>query len=119
MVRKRCATLINERTDDIDDAVANFAGLPFLLEREEEIWTPLFVVCEVFSPDRRTELERAAADICAAKRAEPKTVSSHQAKASANALRDGERLVRDLLDICGDQNGIRTSEAGRAKRCDG
>jgi hypothetical protein len=62
---KRCAALMQDRTDDIDDAIANFAGLPFLLEREEEIWTPLFVMCEVVCSERRKELEQAAADLCA------------------------------------------------------
>ena len=87
--------------------------IPFVLDREEEIWTPLFVMCEVFCRSRRTELERAAADICAAKRAEPKRASVRAAKQQADALRDGERLLRDLMAICGAAVGVRTSEALR------
>lgn len=112
-LQKRCTQLVVESGDAIDDAFANFDGLPFLLEREEEIWTPLFVMCEVFCRSRRTELERAAADICAAKRAEPKRVSARAAKQQADALRDGERLLRDLIVICGTAVGVRTNEALR------
>jgi hypothetical protein len=108
-----CSALVRDRADEIDDAIANLAGLPFLMEREEEIWTPLFVMCDVFCPGRRKELERAAADICALKRAEPQPVSARRAKATADAHRDGERLLLELLELCGGDDGIRTGDALR------
>jgi len=110
-INEQCVALMHERTDDIDEAIANFAGLDFLEGREDEIWTPVFVMCDLFCPERRIELERAAADICAAKRAEPKNVSAAEAKRRSDNVRDGERLVRDLLVLCGDESGIRTGEA--------
>jgi len=85
--------------------------LDFVEGREDEIWTPVFVMGDLFCPERRPELERAAADICAAKRAEPKKVSATEAKRRSDNVRDGERLVRDLLVLCGDEPGIRTGEA--------
>jgi hypothetical protein len=112
-LQKRCAELIVECADNIEDAFADFQGLPFLLEREEEIWTPLFVMCDVFCPDRRAELEFAAADICAEKRAEPKRVSAREGKRQAQALSDGERLLHDLLAITGSAVGVRTNAALR------
>ncbi|MGD0773549.1 MAG: DUF3631 domain-containing protein [Candidatus Solibacter sp.] len=112
-LQKRCKELMLECADDIEDAFASFEGLPFLLEREEEIWTPLFVMCDVFCPERRAELERAAADICAEKRAEPKRVSAREGKQQAQALRDGERLLVELLEITGSAVGVRTNAALR------
>jgi hypothetical protein len=109
-LRKICAEAVTHHSDDIDDAFANFAGLPFLLDREEEIWTPIFVLADVFCRHRRAELERAAADICATKRAEPKQVSTREGKQRADALRDGERLRHDLLALCGSEAGVRTGE---------
>ena len=101
-----------ERTDDIDDAIANFAGLDFLEGREDEIWTPVFVMCDLFCPERRPELERAAADICAAKRAEPKKVSAAEAK------RESEMCVAMESGWCGIcWRSVATSlESAQAKR---
>jgi hypothetical protein len=110
---KRCTSLVSERMDDIEDAIANFEGLHFLGEREDEIFSPVFIMCDLFCPERRAELERAAADICGGKRAEPKKISSRAGKVSADAVRDGERAMRDLLMLCDRENGIRTNEALR------
>jgi hypothetical protein len=112
-IQKRCAALTLERADDIEDSLANFVGLPFLQEREEEIWTVPFVMCETFCADRRAELEGAAADICAAKRATPAKVNATQANQQAHALRDGETLLRDMLAVCGPV-AIRTIDAKKA-----
>lgn len=112
-LQKRCAGFVVEYADTIEDAFANFQRLPFLSEREEEIWTPLFVMCDAFCPERRAELERSAADICAEKRSEPKRVSAREGKQHAQALRDGERLLSDLLEITGSAVGVRTNAALR------
>jgi hypothetical protein len=115
-IQRRCAQLMVECADNIEDAFANFEGLPFLVDREEEIWSPLFVMCDVFCPTRRAELEQTAADVCAAKRAEPKRASPREGKRLADAQRDGERLLRDLLMITGTAVGVRTGEALRRLR---
>ena len=114
-LQKRCVEAIAANEDLIEDALANMSGLSFLLEREEEIWEPLFVMCDVFCPDRRLELEQSAADICAARRSEPKRIPTAEAKQLSNALRDGERLLHDMLSII-DSAGMRTSEALRKLR---
>jgi hypothetical protein len=110
-LRQRCKALIEARTDDIDDTILNFPGLPFLRGREVEIWTPIFLMCDLFAPHRRRELEVAAADLCAAKRAPVRRVPVAEAMLSAYARRDGERLLHDLLSVCGDERGVRTGEA--------
>lgn len=112
-LQRQCASLMVEYADNIDDAFANLEGLHFLSEREEEVWTPLFVMCEIFCPERRSELECSAADICAEKRADPKRVSAREGKQQAQALRDGERLLGDLCTIIGSAVGVRTNAALR------
>jgi Protein of unknown function (DUF3631) len=52
------------RTDGL-----SFKGVEFLTDREEEIWTPLFVLCRYFAPTRELELRRIAADMAAEKTA--------------------------------------------------
>lgn len=116
-IQKRCTGLMVEYADAVEDTFGSFDGLPFLSDgREEEIWTPLFVMCEVFCPERRAELERSAADISAEKRAELKRVSAREGKQQAQAQRDGERLLGDLLQIAGSSVGVRTSAALRQLR---
>ncbi|MCC6363153.1 MAG: DUF3631 domain-containing protein [Bryobacterales bacterium] len=113
-IQKRCAEVVEQFSDEIDDVYAGIgdsAALHFLDPREEEIWTPLFVMGEVFCPERRTELEIAAADICAEKRAEPKRVAAREGKRLAQAASDGERLVTELLEITGPAVGVRTNDA--------
>jgi hypothetical protein len=57
-------------------------------------------------------LAGAAADICAQKRAEPvKASAAKDEKAKADAMRDEDRLLRDVILLCGDQNAIPTKEA--------
>jgi hypothetical protein len=106
-----CRYMTAAMSDKIDDAIANFNGLPFLGEREDEIFSAVFIMCDVFCPDRRPELERAASDICGGKRAEPRKVAARDAKKRADAMRDGERLIKDLLMLCGTSIGIRTGDA--------
>ena len=110
-IKMQASALVEKRKEDINDAIANFRRPDFLTGREIEIWKPLLVMCDLFCPKRRAELEQTAADICAAKRAEPKKVSPAEAKKKADLRIDGERLVRDLLMLCGDARGIRTRDA--------
>ena len=112
-ITKCCALLLEEHGEEIDNAISNFHGLPGFVGREEEIWMPIFIICELFWPSRRIELERAAADICAQKRAVPRKVSATAAKMAADAIRDSERLMHDLMTLRGPEVGIRTNDALR------
>src|SRR5689334_19882647 len=92
-LQQRCSDLVTVYADAISEAVANFSGIDFLDGREAEIWTPLFVLCELFCGERRHELERAAADLRAVKRRPPKTISAAEANRIADGRRDGERAI--------------------------
>jgi hypothetical protein len=45
------------------------------------------------------------------KRAEPKKIDARKAKREADARRDGKLAVRNLLELCGAENGIWTRDA--------
>ena len=75
-------------------------GLPFLPDRDAEIWQPLFAICEVFAPDRVLALQRVAVDM-----ATEKTVEGRRHSELGGSERDaedteyGRRLLRDLLAV--------------------
>lgn len=73
--------------------------LPFLMDRDEEIWLPLFAVCEAFAPERVPELRRIAVDL-----ATEKTQDARRYSALADAeekARDDEYARRLLSDLAG------------------
>jgi Protein of unknown function (DUF3631) len=114
---ERLRTVLANRADDIRSAYADFAGLPFLGERDEEIWTPLFVLCRVLCPERVPELVRAAADLCGAKSAPRRKYSDLSTmEDQVEDAEYGERLVADMLTVLGDRQAITTSDAIKALR---
>jgi Protein of unknown function (DUF3631) len=67
---------LRKEIQDLSDAIpaitesyVGFKGAEFLTDREEEIWTPLFVLCRYFAPTRELELQKIAADMAAEKTA--------------------------------------------------
>jgi hypothetical protein len=111
-LRERLSAALSSQVEEIDAAVRGFEGLPFLFDRDEEIWTPLFVLCRLLCPDRIDELERAAADISAAKTAKLKKYSElAQEEENAQELEYGERLLHDMVSLLGARDQITTQEA--------
>lgn len=84
----------------------------FLDGREAEIWTPLFALCATWCPERLDELTRAAVDLAASKTAEARKYTEI-AKAEDKTQNDayGERLLRDLADVFGNDTALSTDEA--------
>ena len=111
-LRDIISTTISSKAEEITEAARKFDGLPFLMDRDEEIWTPLFVLCRLICPDRIDELTRAAADISAAKTAKAKrylelTGEEDRAEEDEYAV----RLLKDMLLVVGDQKQITTHHA--------
>jgi hypothetical protein len=103
---------VSLKAEEITDAVRKFEGLSFLTDRDEEIWSPLFILCRLICPDRIDELTRAAADISAAKTARARRYS--ELGDQEDKMQDEEyavRLLRDMLYVIGDQKQITTQEA--------
>lgn len=102
---------IRERRIDIDSTYETFKGLQFFGEREEEIWTPLFVLCEVLCPERKAELIRAAADMAAEKSAEPRPYSTLRDEGKKlEDHRHAMRLLRDILSVMDQRDRIKSAE---------
>lgn len=96
-LRERLNAALSSKTEKIAQAAGGFKGLSFLTDRDEEIWTPLFVLCRLLCPDRIDELERAAADISAAKTARArKYLELGQDEDDAQEQEYAVRLLRDM-----------------------
>lgn len=84
----------------IEDEYRTFLGLPFLQPRDEEIWTPLFVLCRILCPMRITELTRCAVDMSTEKTQE---IVSYRQSATAEEHAESEmyaqQLIRNILQI--------------------
>lgn len=86
--------------EDVKDGYKSFSGLPFLMPRDEEIWTPLFVLCELLCPKRIGELTKAAVDMSTEKTQE---IVSYRASATAEEHVESEMyalmLLRNVLEV--------------------
>lgn len=111
-LREGLSAALSSEVEEIAAAVREFEGLPFLFDRDEEIWTPLFILCRLLCPDRICELERAAADISAAKTARArKYLELGQQEDDAQEQEYAVRLLRDMVVIMADREQITTQEA--------
>lgn len=89
-------------------------GLPFMSDRDQEIWFPLFAICEVLAPDMVDELKRIAVDMATEKTApRRKAVDLLKGGAEEDAIdiEFSERLLRDMLTVCNGQDVLYTQDA--------
>jgi len=112
-LRETINAAVSSKAEEITEALRSFEGLRWLVnDRDEEIWTPLFVLCRLLCPDRLPELGRAAADISAAKTAKPKKLSElGEEEERVQEEEYSVRLLRDMLHVIDDQKQITTQEA--------
>jgi hypothetical protein len=111
-LREKINATVSSKAEEITVALRTFEGLSFLTDRDEELWSPLFVLCRLICPDRIDELTRAAADISAAKTAKAKRYS--ELGEEEDKVQEEEyavRLLRDMVHVIGDQKQITTQEA--------
>lgn len=111
-LREMINATVSLKAEEINDAVRKFEGLSFLTDRDEEIWSPLFILCRLICPDRIDELTRAAADISAAKTAKARRFS--ELGEEEDRVQEEEYavwLLHDMLRVIGDQKQITTQEA--------
>lgn len=85
------------------------AGLDFLFDRDEEIWSPLFAIARVLCPERVAELRRIAVDFATEKTQEAR---DHKALHNLEKLTENdeyaERLLRDMALVFKADHGERT-----------
>lgn len=107
IVKARGAELRDTITSELEphlqtiaQAYMDFKGIEFLTDRDEEIWSPLFVLANILCPERLPELSRIAVDM-----ATEKTIAKRHyvnMAESEDAAQDDEyklRLLSDLLAI--------------------
>lgn len=99
-LRAEMGEIATERAEEIKQAYREFSGLPFLPDRDEEIWTPLFSICKVFCPERIEELTRCAVDMSTEKTSAPISYRESRA-AEENAEREQYALIllRNIMEI--------------------
>jgi Protein of unknown function (DUF3631) len=86
--------------------------LPWLQDREEEIWQSLFAICRILAPAEVPELERISADLAIDKTADrTKYRESGDAEDAAELSEYGRRLASDLLAVLGERDAIHTRVA--------
>jgi hypothetical protein len=69
MLRERMHQAVIEHQADIETAYGSMDTLSFLNDRDEELWSALFALAQVFCPNRIQELTKAAVDIATEKTA--------------------------------------------------
>jgi hypothetical protein len=47
VLRERLSAALNSKAEEIAAAVREFEGLPFLFDPDEEIWSPLCILCRL------------------------------------------------------------------------
>lgn len=86
--------------------------IPFLSDREEEIWLPLFAICSALFPDRLRDLQRVCSDISAMKTADSQAYKELDAHESQGELFEyAEKAVCDLFRVMSGRKVISSSEA--------
>jgi hypothetical protein len=97
-------------------AYSDFEGLDFLTDRDEELWTPLFVIASLLCPERIAELKRIAVDMATEKTQDARRyVNMQEAEGAALDDQYAKRLIRDLL-TCFNGSHPNLSSAEAVKR---
>jgi len=105
--------------DAVADAYADFKGIEFLTDRDEEIWTPLFLLCKHFAPGRMVELSRIATDMSAEKTQESTRYVTLLGKGEEEKEQDdyhAKLLLRDLATVINGAKALATADAIAALR---
>lgn len=111
VLRDRIAEWIEENHSALIDSFVKFQGIDFLTDRDEEIWTPLFVICQMIAPEKLAELQRLAVDIATEKTQDSRRYTELENQESKIA--DDEyatRLLRDVCEIVDGKKYLPTSE---------
>lgn len=100
--------LADEHSQQITEAYRTHGGLSFLPDRDEEIWTPLFAVAQVFVPERVEALKSLAVDMATEKTAPARRYT--QLMQDEDAMLEeqySKRLLEDILLVMEPESGTR------------
>jgi hypothetical protein len=90
----------------IMEAFMSHKGISFLTDRDEELWTPLFVIASIVCPERMEELSRHAVDISTEKTQESRRYVNLQGE--EKKAEDDEYARRLLVDVAAALHGHRS-----------
>lgn len=91
---------VTDHTGAIQHAFQTHKGLPFLMDRDEEIWTSIFCLAEVFCKDRLRELQASAVDMATEKTADARRyVDLKEAETAAMEDEYAKRLLTDMFSL--------------------
>ena len=111
-IREEIAAVLEAHKSEIINAYMNFKGLDFLTDRDEEVWSGLFVIASILTPGRVTELTRAAVDIATEKTALKRSYKDLEgAEQKAEEEEYSVRLLRDLYTVINGDKAITTADA--------
>lgn len=97
VLRRAIERTVKAHAGVLEASYVQFPGLPFLMGRDEEIWTSLFAIATVFCPSRLAELRSIAADLSTEKTAEARRYIQLEKQSSADVDSEySERLLKDL-----------------------
>lgn len=69
-IRRTMASWTDSNQDAIHQTYSSMNDLPFLADREADLWMPVFAVCAVAAPERVAELRKCALALCGDKAAD-------------------------------------------------
>lgn len=98
-IRDEIQAVIDSRSSQIVSTFMDFKGIEFLTDRDEEIWSPIFVLASVLCPERMKELERIAVDMATEKTAPQRRYTQLLRDESEGAAMDDEYSYRLLSDL--------------------
>lgn len=101
-LRAELERVANAKREAVAEIYTHHKGLSFLTDRDEEIWLPLFALCEVLAPSRVEDLKRIAVDMATEKTAAARRYTKLQADGAelqAEVEEYGRRLVQDCAKV--------------------
>lgn len=113
-IREEIAEMIADNRSALINAFMEYKGIGFLTDRDEEIWTPLFVVANVLlSAERMKELNRTAVDMSTEKTQDRKAFREllKESEAKATQLEYSERLMKDMVIVINGDKAITSADA--------
>lgn len=110
-LREQVAKLTTAQAMAIEQVYMRHAGLPFLGDRDEEIWLPLFCVCEALFPDVAEDFKRIAVDLATAKTAPARRHASLKGMEDEHQEDEyAKKLLRDVYGLLGGRGHIFTAD---------
>jgi hypothetical protein len=111
-LRDEISEMLERRKSEIVEAFYASKGIKFLTDRDEEIWTPIFVLASVICPERMEELSRIAVDMAMEKTQEKRRYTSlADAEDSAQDEEYAIRLLADLHSAIGKDDAVSSKDA--------